>query len=103
MASGQNVTVGFYNQSTLEPGNAVTIWNTGVPFRPDSFFRLALTVDPNNNLGAAVEIADTNDAGGRGGEVVWLNNDRSQTPAITVINRSTQPTHFYVNYLIAPG
>jgi hypothetical protein len=81
----------------------VTLWNTNFSFRPDSFFRLAPALDVHNSRGTAIEIADTNDSGGRGGEVVWLNDDGTQTPAITVINRRTETVSVIINYLIAAG
>jgi hypothetical protein len=104
--SNQRVTVGnLTSRITLAPGWFITVWNQNVPFRTGTWFRLAPQLDPTDNgHGAAVEIADTNDAGGRGGEVVWWNDDGTQTPAITLVNRSTSAyVSFEINYLIAPG
>jgi hypothetical protein len=102
--SGQTVAVGnLTSVVTLPPNRIATLWSQGVSFRPGTFFRLAPQLDAANSKGAAIEIADTNDGAGRGGEVVWRNDDGTQTPAITVINRSNENVSFVINYLIAPG
>jgi hypothetical protein len=102
MVTAVVVSGGLTSVVTLSPNWVATLWNTGIRFGTGQFFRLAPALTEGNSVGAAIEIADTNDAGGRGGEVVWRNDDDTQSPAITVINRSNENVSFAINYLLVP-